>query len=220
MVLLAIVIDWLRAGPGAVGLAQLHGDHRLPRHQIDESVGRRPLEGLLRQEGVGRELDPVVPAHAAARAQRLRLDDVPQTHAERLVTQGLAEVLHAVLAGEEDVGHAVAAQQRELVGQEGAIQERDDGLGACEGEGAQARSLAPREDDGLGGARPRQLDGAQGWASSISITGIPSRIGYARRQAGQMMRASSNRRSPWHAGHTRMARSSSSMLSATMLSPS
>src|SRR5262245_9153672 len=46
----------------------------------------------------------------------------------------------------------------------------------------------------------------------MSITGIPSRIGYALAQARQMMRASSNRRSPLQAGHTRIAFSSSSIM--------
>jgi hypothetical protein len=43
----------------------------------------------------------------------------------------------------------VAAEQRELVGEERPIQQRDDRLGAREGQRAQARPLAAGEDDGL-----------------------------------------------------------------------
>src|ERR1051325_1814232 len=46
----------------------------------------------------------------------------------------------------------------------------------------------------------------------MSMTGMPSRIGYAFLQAGQMMRCSSKRRSPLQAGHTRIAFSSSSTM--------
>src|SRR5262249_14247290 len=149
-------------------------------------------------------------AHAAAGAERLLLDDVAQAHAEMLgLAERLLDVVHAVGAGEDDVGDAVLAQQRELPGEEGTAQQRHHRLGARQRERPQPRALTAGEDDGLGGAR--YGPGAQGNASLISITGMPSRIGYALRQAGQMMRVSSKRRSPLQAGHTRMALSSSSI---------
>jgi len=46
----------------------------------------------------------------------------------------------------------VLAEQGQLPGEERAVQHRDDGLGARDGEGAEAGALAPREDDGLGPA--------------------------------------------------------------------
>jgi len=66
---------------------------------------------------------------------------------------------------------AVPAEQRELVGEERNVQERDDGLGPDQGQRAQPGALAPGEDDG---AYPL---GVQGSASLISITGMPSRMG-------------------------------------------
>jgi hypothetical protein len=65
----------------------------------------------------------------------------------------------------------VAREQRQLKGEEGNIEQRDDRLGPIVGERPEPGSLAAREDDG------GYLAGAQGSASPISITGIPSRMG-------------------------------------------
>mgnify|MGYP003694024333 CR=1 FL=1 len=51
------------------------------------------------------------------------------------------------------------------------LSERDDRLGPIVGERPEPGALAAREDDG------GYLAGAQGSASPISITGMPSRIG-------------------------------------------
>jgi hypothetical protein len=67
----------------------------------------------------------------------------------------------------------VLTQQRELIGEKGPVQERDYRFGASQRQRAKPRPLASGEDDGLGA----QLFGAQGWASSMSMTGMPSRIG-------------------------------------------
>jgi hypothetical protein len=66
---------------------------------------------------------------------------------------------------------AMAAQQRQLIGEERNVEERDDGLRAGIGQRAQPRALAARQDDG--GYAP----GVQGCASLISMTGMPSRMG-------------------------------------------
>ena len=94
----------------------------------------------------------------------------------------------------------MAREQRKLVGEEGKVEQRDDRLGPIVGERPEPGALAAREDDG------GYLVGAQGSASAMSITGMPSRMGYALRHAGQMIRVSSNRRSPLQAGQARMAR--------------
>src|SRR5581483_10621472 len=116
----------------------------------------------------------------------------------------------AVGAGENDVGDPVRAQQRQLPRQERPVEHGHHRLGARERQRPQTRALAAGEDDGLGGAL--QAPGAQGCASLISMTGMPSRMGYALRHAWQMMRASSNTRSPLHAGHARIFFSSSSII--------
>jgi hypothetical protein len=69
----------------------------------------------------------------------------------------------------------VRAQQGELPGEERAVQHGDHRLGASQRQRAQTRALAAGQDDRLGG--PRYAPGAQGWASLMSITGMPSRIG-------------------------------------------
>lgn len=65
----------------------------------------------------------------------------------------------------------MTAEQRELVGEEGDVQERDDRLGSGQSERPEPGALAAREDDRA------YFPGAQGSASLISITGMPSRIG-------------------------------------------
>ena len=70
------------------------------------------------------------------------------------------------------------AQQGELEGEEGTVEERHDRLGAREREGAQPRPLAARQNHGLSRSLARHYrPGDQASASLISITGIPSRIG-------------------------------------------
>ena len=68
-------------------------------------------------------------------------------------------------------------QQRELISEEGPVEQRHHRLGAGERQGPQPRALATGQDDGLGGGAGAYAPGAQGCASLISITGIPSRIG-------------------------------------------
>ena len=117
-------------------------------------------------------------ANAAARPERFRLDDVAQPNAEMLgLAERYAHVVDAVGAGEDHVGDAVLAQQRELIGKERPVEQRHHRLGARERERPQARALAAREDDRLGGGPGAYAPGAQGCASLISITGMPSRIG-------------------------------------------
>jgi hypothetical protein len=65
----------------------------------------------------------------------------------------------------------VPTQQGKLVGQERDVEQRDDGLRAGARQGAQARALAPGQNDG------GYVPGVQGCASLMSITGMPSRIG-------------------------------------------
>ena len=65
----------------------------------------------------------------------------------------------------------MAREQRELVGEKGSVEQRDDRLGPIIGERPEPGALATREDDG------GYLVGAQGSASEISITGMPSRMG-------------------------------------------
>jgi len=94
------------------------------------------------------------------------------------VAQRRADIVHAVGAREDDIGDTVLAQERELVGEERAIEERDDGLRPRERERTQAGPLAAGEDHRLSGSVARHyLPGDQASASLISITGIPSRIG-------------------------------------------
>ena len=110
--------------------------------------------------------------YSARGAERLFLHDVGQAHAPGgAVAHGRAHRVHHVGAGEHDVPHAVAREEGELIGEERDVQQRDDRLGPVVGEGTQPRALAPREDDRA------YLVGAQGSASPMSITGIPSRMG-------------------------------------------
>jgi len=69
----------------------------------------------------------------------------------------------------------VITEQRELIGEKWTVQQWHDGLCAGQREGTQARALTAGEDDGLSGVG--LAHGFQGCASSISITGMPSRIG-------------------------------------------
>jgi hypothetical protein len=65
----------------------------------------------------------------------------------------------------------MGAQEGELIGEERPVEERDDGLGAAQREGAQPRALPPGEDDGA------YAPGVQETASLMSMTGMPSRMG-------------------------------------------
>ena len=127
-------------------------------------------------------LTDAVPAgttSATARPEGLLLDNVPEPHAELAgVAQGRADVVHAIGAGEDDVGDAVLAQQGELEGEEGTVEEWHDGLRAREREGAQTRPLSAGQNHRLSRSLARHYrPGDQAVASLISMTGIPSRIG-------------------------------------------
>src|SRR3990172_10165799 len=106
------------------------------------------------------------------RSQRLRLDGVvePDTPAGA-VAHGPPDLVHEIGARQHGAPDPVPAQQRQLVGQERDVEERDDRLRARVRQGAQARTLAPGQDDG------GYVPGVQGCASLMSITGMPSRIG-------------------------------------------
>jgi hypothetical protein len=65
----------------------------------------------------------------------------------------------------------MAAQERQLIGEEGNVEKRNNGLGARGRQGAEPRALPPGQDDG------GYVPGVQGCASLMSITGMPSRIG-------------------------------------------
>ena len=177
------------AGQPAVGveLDQAEGARVGDRHQEDRrarsarlvepahggEVGVGQDVAVEHEDGAAREIGGV--PNAPAGAERLGLDHVAQPHSQLLaIAQGLPHVVDAVRARQDDVGHAVLAQQGELVGQERHAEQRDDGLRAGEGQRPQARALAAGEDDGLG--RALYVPGDQGWASLISITGMSSRI--------------------------------------------
>ena len=128
------------------------------------------------EERSGYEIGGV--ADSPAGPERLVLDHVAEADAEVLgIAEGRAHVLHAVGARQDDVGDTVRPQQRELIREEGAIEERNHRLRPRQGQGAQARALAAGQDHGLQCPIGHYLGGDQGSASLISITGIPSRIG-------------------------------------------
>ena len=100
------------------------------------------------EHGSHREVGRV--AHAAPRAPRLILDHVAQGETEvSRIAQGLPHVVDAVRAGEDDVGDAVRAKQRELIGEERPVHERHDGFRPCEREGTESRPLPAGQDDRL-----------------------------------------------------------------------
>ncbi len=68
------------------------------------------------------------------------------------------------------------AEERELVGDERDVEKRDDRLGGGERQRAEPRALTAGEDD-RGYFVGAPFDYAQGSASLISITGMPSRTG-------------------------------------------
>ena len=102
------------------------------------------------EHGPVREIGRV--ADTAAGAERLGLDHVAQPDAEGpAIAQRLLHVVDAIRAGQDDVGHAVLTQQRELPGEEGLIQQGHDRLRTRERQRSQARALTAGEDDGLRG---------------------------------------------------------------------
>jgi hypothetical protein len=118
-------------------------------------------------------------AHAARRAEGIRLDDVSQADlAELLAGHDRPDRRGPVRDGQDHVLHAVGAQKPELVAEERCVQKRHDRLGPLEGERAEPGSQAPGQDDGLEGhARGGLVGGAHSVASLTSITGMPSRMG-------------------------------------------
>ena len=89
----------------------------------------------------------------------------------RAVAHDPPDLVHQVGAGQDHVGDAVLTEQGELVGDERDVEERNDRLGCGQGQGPEPGALAAREDD------RGYFVGAQGSASLISITGMPSRTG-------------------------------------------
>ncbi len=89
----------------------------------------------------------------------------------RAVPHDPPDLVHHVGAGQDHVGDAVLAEQGELVGDERDVEERNDRLGRGQRQRPEPGALTAREDD------RGYFVGAQGSASLISITGMPSRTG-------------------------------------------
>ena len=140
-------------------------------------VGVRQDVAVQHEQGPRHQVGRV--ADAAAGAERLALDDVPEPDAELgAVAERRAHVVDPVRARQDDVGHAVSPEERELVGEEGPVQERHDGLCPRERQRAQAGALPTGQDHRLQGpVAGRYVPGDQGCASLISITGMSSRMG-------------------------------------------
>ena len=69
-------------------------------------------------------------AHAAGGAERVELHRVPEAHAVgRAVAHRPADLVDQVGAGQDHVGDPVEREQRELVGEERDVEQRDDRLG-------------------------------------------------------------------------------------------
>ena len=165
----------------AVGLEldEAVGGGVLDGHEIDR---RRRAAGLVRPEHRGEvELREHVPVHddhapvdevggvphAARRAERVPLDDVPQPDLpEALPGHDLPDRLGPVRDGQDHVPHAVGAEQPELVGEERHVQQRDDRLRPLEGQRPEPGPQAPGQDDGLDGhTRPPAVRGDPGPAA-------------------------------------------------------
>jgi hypothetical protein len=85
------------------------------------------------EHGAARQVGGV--ANAAAGAERLGLDHVPQAYAEVLgLAESPADVVNTVRAREDDVGHSVLPEERELICEEGPPEQRDHRLGSLQGE--------------------------------------------------------------------------------------
>src|SRR5439155_911314 len=144
--------------------------------RLDQDAVCEPVPGAETTRGHERSLDEageevelrrvirggaadVAPVRVSNPAERR--DAVGDEHGEELALDGdddarrnaraqrLPYVVDAVRACEDDVGHAVAAKKGELVGEEGAVQQRHYRLGSGEGERPEPRPLASGEDDGL-----------------------------------------------------------------------
>ena len=89
----------------------------------------------------------------------------------RAVPHDPPDLVHHVGAGQDHVGDAVLVEEGELVGDERDVEERDDRLGRGQRQRPEPGALTAREDD------RGYVVGAQGSASLISITGMPSRTG-------------------------------------------
>ena len=117
----------------------------------------------------------------AAGAERARLLDEPQLDPEpAAVTEDRAHAVGHVAARHHDLVDAVAAQPVEHEADEGPVHERDDRLRMGGGERAQARALAPREDQGLHYA---ETAGSRGWVGLIPGRPTPSYVRPASRTA-------------------------------------
>ena len=180
-------IRLLDEAPDAAALPQLHqaegGGVGHPREVQRGRRAARLVEGEHRAEvGIGEDVavehehapvrDVHRVAHPARGAERLVLHRIRQPHAPGgTVAHGGPHRVHHVGAGQHRVPDPMAREQRELVGEKGNVEQRDDRLGPIIGERPEPGALATREDDG------GYLVGAQGSASEISITGMPSRMG-------------------------------------------
>ena len=93
-------------------------------------------------------------AHGAARAEGVVLGHVAQAHAVVDVTEHALDAVGEEPAGEDRLGHAVAAQPVEHEGEERPAREGQDRLRGGEGEGPEPGALAAREDERLHGYLP------------------------------------------------------------------
>ena len=88
-------------------------------------------------------------ADAAGRAHRPRLDDVLEREAERALAEAGLDRIGQVAAAEDHARHAGLGEPLEHVGEQRPAEQREHGLGAFQGERAQARALPAHEHDGI-----------------------------------------------------------------------
>jgi hypothetical protein len=125
----------VRGGVGHPG--QVNGRRRLPlgvegEHGAEVRVGEDVAVEDDHEAGHAVHRVP----HPARGAERLVFDHVGQAHAPGgAVAHGRADRVHHVGAGQDDVPHAVAREERELIGEERDVQQGDDRLGPIVGEG-------------------------------------------------------------------------------------
>ena len=146
-----------------VGFHEAVGRRVVDRRQDD----RRPGFALAVQADDGRQIDLrehvavehhdrfaqrfAGVAHGAGRAERRRLDDVPDAEAAvAAIAEDFFDAPRLVVEAEDDLvdfGHLL--QPIELVVQKRAVEDRDDRLRCVNREGTEPRAFAPREQNRL-----------------------------------------------------------------------
>ena len=125
----------------------------MPAYQLGE-VDVREHVAVHHDRAVVEQVERV--AHGTAGAERRVLHGVADLDAERAaVAEHGLDPLGPIGDRKDHVAHAGARQQVELVAQERPVDDRHDGLGEAERQGAEPRALTAREDD-------RSHDGGQG----------------------------------------------------------